>query len=178
MRLAGTILFVLAPVLPMRGAKSLVMDEIHRIRAGDWSFTEVSVDRPGASIQAEFHALTKGSQVRLNLIRPADLPTFRQGKAARVLAATGFAVSGRLAYATGEPGTYAVIVEAHEGPRREPDEVRLAISIEAGRPSTPLPAHRKAIVILSSLAVFAGMLLIAGRKLGPILRSPPDPKGQ
>lgn len=154
------------------------MDDIHRIRAGDWSFTEVSVDRAPASIQAEFRALTKGGQVKVTLIRPSDLPGFRQGKAASVLAATGFAVSGRLAYAAREAGTYAVIVEAREGARREPDEVRLSISIEAGRPSTGLPPYRKAIVILSSLAAFAGMLVIAGRKLAPILRRPPGTGSQ
>lgn len=153
----------------------MVMDEVHRIRAGDWSFTEVPVEHVPASLNAEFHALTRGGEVKLSLLRPADLPTFRRGKPAAVLAATGFAVSGRLVFAAREPGTYAVIVEVREGPRREPDEVRLSISIETGRTSTTLPAHRKAIVILSSLAVFAGMLLIAGRKLAPILRNPPGP---
>lgn len=149
------------------------MDETHRLRPGDWSFTDLKVEQPATLVQAEYQVATPGTRVRVLLIRPPELERFRRERRAAVLAATGIARAGKLAYLAREPGDYLLLVESADSDRHPAAVVRLRIELEPNRTARELPPGRKAAVVSASLALFAALAFAACRVLRVLARVRP-----
>lgn len=153
--------------------RTVLMDEAHRLRPGDWSFTDLKVEQPATLVRAEYQVATPGTRVRVLLIRPPELERFRRERRAAVLAATGIARAGKLAYLAREPGDYLLLVESADSDRHPAAVVRLRIELEPNRTARELPPGRKAAVVSASLALFAALAFAACRVLRVLARVRP-----
>jgi len=156
-----------------QGRRTVLMDETHRLRPGDWSFTDLKVEQPATLVQAEFQVAAAGPRVRLLLLRPPELERYRRERRAGMLAATGAARAGKLAYLAREPGDYLLVVESADSDRHPAAEVRLRIELEPNRTARALPPGRKAAVVSVSLAVFAALAFAVRRALRVLARARP-----
>ncbi len=153
--------------------RTVLMDETHRLRPGDWSFTDLKVDQAATLVQADFQVGAAGARVRLLLLRPPELERYRRERRASVLAATGVARAGKLAYLAREPGDYLLVVESPDSDRHPAADVRLRIELEPNRTARELPPGRKAAVVGLSLALFAACAFAAWRALRVLARARP-----
>lgn len=153
--------------------RSVLMDETHRLRPGDWSFTDLKVEQAATLIRAEFRVTTAGARVRVLLIRPPELDRYRRERRAEVLAGTAAAGSGQLAFLAPEPGEYLLLVESADSDRHPAADVRLRIELEPNRTARELTPRRRTAVVGVSLGVFLALTLAVFRLLPALTRSRP-----
>jgi hypothetical protein len=156
-------MLLLVPIVLLAASTNLqLVDEVYRIPANDWRWVPVSLRQKPALISARYQANGDGTEVRLKLVRRADL---ERGRDARYLAATGFGRTGHLLYQVMAPDDYVVLVE---NDAEAPAEVLLRISLDfthAGPRVTRLSPQRQFTVIAISFAVFFGIVTWSARKL-------------
>ena len=146
----------LVPILLLAASTNIqLVDEVYRIPAKEWRWVPVSLRQQPALISARYQVHGGASDVRLKLIRRADL-----GKEpdARFLFATRFASGGLLVYQVMTPDDYVIVVE-NDG--NAPAEVLLRIGLDfsrAGPRVTKLSPQRQFTVIAMSFAVFFGIV--------------------
>src|SRR5262249_54516522 len=107
---------------------------------------------------------------------------FRSRRDVHELGSTQFATVGKLRVYVPTPGEYILVVD-NPGSTSQPVVVRLQGTLRydtATRPARVLPPERRAVVILSSLAVFFGIAWFGGRRLwgatfGRRTPEPPQP---
>jgi hypothetical protein len=143
-----------------------LVNEVYRIPAGEWRYVELGLNQKPAYVTARFEALEGSRQVRLALLRTADLERLRNGQPHGVMAVTESAGSGRLEYPVEQPGDYAILVDNSTG---QGATIRLNVSLDFsgthGAGITRLSPRRQLTVILVSFAVFFGIVGWSTRRL-------------
>jgi len=156
----------LVPIVFLAASTTVqLVDEVYRIPAREWRWVPVSLRQQPALITAVYRAQDGPTQIRLRLIRRADLDKFREGLPPGVIAATAFGANGSLAHPIAVPGDYVILVE-NEGDT--PARVRLRIALDfsrAGPRVTRLTPQRQFTVIAISFAVFFGIVTWSARRL-------------
>jgi hypothetical protein len=153
----------LVPILLLAASTNVqLVDEVYRIPARDWRWVPVSLRQKPALISARYQVHGDSTEVRLKLIRRADL---EKGQDARALSATNFKPGGHLLYQVMTPDDYVIVVENHG---ETPAEVLLRIGLDfsrAGPRVTRLSPLRQFTVIAISFAVFFGIVTWSARRL-------------
>jgi len=153
----------LVPILLLAASTNVqLVDEVYRIPASDWRWVPVSLRQQPALISARYQSHGESTEVRLKLIRRADL---EKGRDARALSGTNFGSGGHLLYQVITPDDYVIVVE-NDG--QAPAEVLLRIDLNfsrAGPRVTKLSPRRQLTVIGISFAVFFGIVTWTARKL-------------
>ncbi|MBI1788313.1 MAG: hypothetical protein HYR60_12290 [Acidobacteria bacterium] len=146
-----------------------VIDGSYQIPRGDWNYVELRVVRPATLAHCQFEVDGGKTEVRVTLLKAADLEAMRAGRDHPVLAVTAYAPAGKLRQAIQAPGEYAVAIENRKQ-TREAAQVKLTVWLESERVARELPPGRRAAVIAASLAVFVALVAYAWRKLAGSVR--------
>jgi len=144
-----------------------LVDEVFEIPAHEWRYVELGLRQRPAGVDADYEVRTGPPQVRLALVRRAEMERLRRDQAHGVMAVTRPGPSGEIHYAIGHPDEYAIVVDNREG--GEPAGVHLRIWLDfAGRARpevTMLPPQRRLMVVLISLAVFFAIVAWSATRL-------------
>jgi hypothetical protein len=155
-------LFVLA------ASRILMVDEVYPIPAGEWHFVPIDLKQQPATVTASFDAPADADRIRMALVSRADLEHLWRGLPQGALEIAGPGRSGRLRHSVRFPGEYAIVLDNQRGEGKTP-MVRLRVWLDFGLPIGPsvttLSPGRRLAVIAISLAVFFGIVLVAGRRL-------------
>lgn len=137
-----------------------LIDETFEIPASDWRYVPRPVTREPALVDCVFESNRADAQVRVVLLRGADLDQWRRGRDHEELATTPVGPRGILRLPAHDPDTYVAIENRGSRPAR----VRLRVYLE--QPNVRyLSRGRQVTVVLISLAVFFGIVSFSARKL-------------
>jgi hypothetical protein len=150
-----------------------LFDEVYTIPAGEWRYVPVTLNQPPVLLSARFEVRSGSSDIRLALLRSADLRRLRRDEPHGLLSVTGTGSNGILQYPIQEPGDYALVVDnrASPGLSPQPATVHLAVSLDFRRTGPVVGAlsgeRRLAVIAIS----FVGFFLIAGFSARRLLRA-------
>jgi hypothetical protein len=157
----ATAIFMLAAVTRVD-----LVDEVYRIPSGEWRYVELGLNQKPALVSSSYEVKSGSRQVRLALLRRADLERLREGLPHGVIEETPSGRLGALTPRVRGPGDFVMVVD-NRG--ESPSSVHLRISLDFGvRPGpevTRLSPRRQLAVILISFAVFFGIVTWSARRL-------------
>jgi hypothetical protein len=143
-----------------------LVSELYQIPANEWRYVEVSLKQQPALVSARYRAQEGSREIRLALLRKADLERLRSERPFGVLASTQAGAAGRLQFHVPEPGQYALVVD-NAGDR--PAAVHLDVWLDFAGPHDPtvtqLSPSRQLTIVLLSFAAFFGIVTWSARRL-------------
>jgi hypothetical protein len=157
---------ILALLLLAAAAQVEIVEQSTEVPPADWKARRFSMRKPGV-VEVTYRVTKGGAGVRLALIARRDEARVELRREHTEFAATGFAREGTLHARLDEPGEYSVLVDNRlETQRAATVSFKGLISYDAPRPQVrTLSTGRKIAVIGSSLTLFFGICLFAGRRL-------------
>jgi len=143
-----------------------MVDEVHRIPAGDWKYVDVALHETPARISVSYEVLSGSGRVRAVLMLRQDLEQMNSDLAGSIIATP----EGRRGYFT-DPirrrGDYVVVLDNQDG--RVPARVRLHVGLDfsagPGSDAGRLTPQRQRIVVALSCAAFLGIVGFSARRL-------------
>jgi hypothetical protein len=158
---------VLTLLLLLAATRVELVDEVFTIPPSEWRYVEVQLKQTPVTVHCTFQVEAKGKQVRVALLRQADLERLRADQAHGFLAASALAPAGRLSHRLETPGEYAVVVDNRA--LQSAEQVHLRVSLDFAEAPVlgvrTLSPERRLTVILISFAVFFGIVAWSGKKL-------------
>jgi hypothetical protein len=152
-----------------------LVDETIEVPAQSWQAIDIELRQRPALIECRYLVEGDGPDVRLALMRPADVERFRDGIRHHVLAATEYGVTGALRFGPGPTGEYNVVVDNRlDG--RVPARVHLTVSLVFPRPrhvARELSPQRRLWIILLSAVYVAALAFFVVRKWDAFRRGKP-----
>ena len=144
-----------------------LVDEVYQIPANEWRYVELGLKQRPAFVDAHYEVRSGPPEVRLALVRGAELERMRREQPHGVLAVTRPGQSGSLEYGVQRPDDYAIVVDNRDGERAA--AVHLRIWLDFARRRNPevgtLPPERQFVVILVSFAVFFAVVTWSAQRL-------------
>jgi len=145
-----------------------LVDEVYPIPADEWRYVPLELKQRPAQVEATYEVTGGAGQVRVALMRGADLDRLRQGLPHGVMALTEPGRTGALQCRVRPPGEYMLVVDNEMG-RGKPASVHLRIWLDFSAGGAPgaaqLPSGRRRLVVVLSLAGFLAIVTWSGRKL-------------
>ena len=157
---------ILLPLALLLAAASshLVLDDIVEVPPAEWRYIDITAKEPMAVVNCEFQVVSENSPVRAVWIPRASLESFKSGRRRNVLAATPFAMDGKLRHVAPDTGDYALVLE-NQLKSRTPVKVKVRIWLESAVSPKELSPQRRLVVILISVVAFFAMVSFSAFKL-------------
>jgi hypothetical protein len=159
-------------VLLLMASSSIVdiVDEVYQIPAEQWKYIELPPTEKPAILHAWYSVESGPPEVRLALMRRADLERLRQGLNHSVIETTPLAATGALQPSIlpsiqGAGDLVVVVDNRGEAPSHVRLRVYLDYAIRRGPEVTRLSRERQLTVILLSFATFFGIVTWSARRL-------------
>jgi hypothetical protein len=152
-------------VLLAASTGSEVVDEVHRIPAGDWKFREIHLQK-SARISAGYQVLEGPGRVRLALMLREDLERMREDLPGSI-AVTGAGRSGYFVDSVSRRGEYVVVLDNQSGRQAATVHLRIWLDFAPGRGAEArvLSPRRQLTVVALSFAVFFGIVTFSAHRL-------------
>lgn len=142
-----------------------LVDEAFEIPANDWRYVPHPVTPQPALVDCLFQSDRPDAQVRVVLLRRADLDHWRLGRDHEEVATTPVGPRGMLRLSVHDPDTYVAIENRGSRPAR----VRLRVFLEQPHVRY-LSRGRQVTVVLISLGVFFAIVSFSAHKLLKAMR--------
>ena len=150
-----------------------LVNQEYTIPADEWRYVDLGIGQRPALVEAEYEVRAGSDQIRLAVMRRADLEHLREGLAHGVVEATEPGRSGKLECQVLPPGDYVVVIDNRMGDGRAA-VVRLRIRFAFPPSAIAIPERispqRRLTVILVSFAAFFAIVTWSGRRLLPPVR--------
>ena len=144
-----------------------LVDEVVAIPPRDWRYVEVLLKQTPVVVNCSFEVRSPGAGVRVELVTRAEFERLRAGRSHSVVTETAVAASGALHHVVRMPGEYELVADNRAN--SVPATVHLRASLDfSGRRDVGvryLSPERRLTVILTSFAVFFGIVTWSARKL-------------
>lgn len=149
-----------------------LVDEVFQIPANEWRYVELGLRQRPAFVDADYEVRSGPPEVRLALVREAELERMRRDRAHGVIAATRPGSSGNIRYAVRRPDEYAIVVDNRDSGEAAGVHLRIWLDFggRGGPEVTTLPPRRQLVVILVSFAVFFAIVTWSANRLLGVIR--------
>jgi hypothetical protein len=166
--LAAVALAIMLATLPAAGHSDVLIDDDVWVSPSKVRPLEFDVGRGGTRVLCTYHVEQGRSGVRVVLLKRADVRLWLNGRAHRILAATGYADSGGFSSLVEEPGAYSIVLDNRmEG--RDNAVVRLQVKLVSGSgmdvPVQAAASTRAQILVWTSVLLFALLALFSGWRI-------------
>ena len=135
-----------------------LVNQDFEIPGREWRYVELTASPPGALLACDFESA--GSPVRVAFIGREELDAWRNGRGRPSLAATPYAMHGRLRLEVHDPDVDVAI----DNPGPQPARVHLRV-LRREPYIRYLSRQRKLAVILISFGIFFAIVTFSARKL-------------